>query len=81
VIAASGTVRLHFTNGVVTEVIPPDAVLTAVSPSPPQPAVPTKPTPPAGAIARCGDGSYVLVAHEKGVCYGHGGVAESLAGC
>ncbi len=34
--------------------------------------------PPAGATARCKDGSYSFSTHRSGTCSGHGGVAEWL---
>jgi Protein of unknown function (DUF3761)/Bacterial SH3 domain len=34
--------------------------------------------PPAGAAARCGDGSYSFSQHRRGTCSHHGGVAEWL---
>ncbi|GDY33351.1 DUF3761 domain-containing protein [Gandjariella thermophila] len=36
------------------------------------------PAPPAGATARCRDGSYSFSQHRSGTCSGHGGVAEWL---
>jgi SH3-like domain-containing protein len=35
-------------------------------------------SPPAGATARCGDGSYSFSQHRRGTCSHHGGVAEWL---
>ena len=35
-------------------------------------------TVPAGASARCGDGSYSFSAHRRGTCSHHGGVAAWL---
>jgi Protein of unknown function (DUF3761) len=35
-------------------------------------------TPPAGATARCGDGTYSFSESSSGACSHHGGVAESL---
>ena len=36
------------------------------------------PSPPAGATARCNDGTYSFSKHHQGTCSGHGGVAEWL---
>jgi hypothetical protein len=36
------------------------------------------PGPPAGATAKCNDGTYSFSQHRKGTCSGHGGVAEWL---
>ncbi|HEY0687824.1 MAG TPA: DUF3761 domain-containing protein [Kribbella sp.] len=35
-------------------------------------------TPPAGASAKCADGSYSSSQHRQGTCSRHGGVAEWL---
>jgi hypothetical protein len=34
--------------------------------------------PPAGATAKCNDGTYSFSQHRSGTCSGHGGVAEWL---
>jgi hypothetical protein len=36
------------------------------------------PTAPAGATAKCKDGSYSFSQHRSGTCSGHGGVAQWL---
>jgi uncharacterized protein DUF3761 len=41
---------------------------------------PTRKTTPAGATARCSDGSYSTAKTERGACSAHGGVAQWLAG-
>ncbi|MGW5308894.1 DUF3761 domain-containing protein [Nocardia thailandica] len=38
----------------------------------------SSPTAPAGATARCKDGTYSFSQHRRGTCSGHGGVAEWL---
>lgn len=52
------------------------------SPQPPQPAPGGRglvgPTVPAGATARCRDGTYSFSQSRSGTCSGHGGVAEWL---
>jgi hypothetical protein len=37
-----------------------------------------QPKPPAGATARCRDGTYSFSQHRQGTCSHHGGVAEWL---
>lgn len=41
----------------------------------PAPPPPVAPAPPAGATARCNDGTYSYAAHHQGACSHHGGVA------
>jgi hypothetical protein len=68
-------------RGIVSSIEPADfdpGDLKRSAPLPVKPATSQPPQPPGGAIARCVDGSYVLAAHPKGVCFGHGGVAERL---
>jgi hypothetical protein len=76
-----GTLRVQFKDGVVVSATPADYDLSALTPHPvvstsrPQAAAPT---PPTGAVARCKDGLYVLVANGTKTCDGHGGVGEWL---
>ena len=85
---ASGTVQLHFQDQTVSEVRPPDFEFTAFSE--PNPSgqgsytnvdgqrvqSPTRaPSRPAGATARCKDGTYSFSRTRRGTCSGHGGVA------
>jgi hypothetical protein len=41
----------------------------------PAPVTPVTPGPPAGATAKCNDGTYSYAAHHQGACSHHGGVA------
>jgi len=81
---AKGTLKVYFTGGAVSSVSPSDFNVgevnqtRAAAADEKQKQAEVPPSPPPGAIARCGDGSYVLAAHQRGVCYGHGGVAEQL---
>jgi hypothetical protein len=75
------TFWVSFSNGAASSVSPADFDLASLKPRPARVTVapPSPPSPPRNdAIARCRDGSYVLVAHSKGLCYGYGGVAEVL---
>jgi hypothetical protein len=75
----AGTLRVYFDHGMVSSTAPADFDLESVTPKPETPQVPASPPPPPwGAIARCGDGSYVLAVHKNGTCFGHGGVAQRL---
>jgi hypothetical protein len=79
------SVRLIFSSEKVGEVVAPegfdlDALRAAranvrkIAPT----QLPTPPQPPEGAIALCSDGSYVISVHKSGLCFGHGGVRQTL---
>jgi Protein of unknown function (DUF3761) len=75
-----GSLRLAFSDDVVTDVQPPTLDLTVITERPEvAPAVSTPAAPPkrpSGAVAQCGDGLYVYVSTGSKTCAGHGGVKE-----
>jgi Protein of unknown function (DUF3761) len=79
--ADTGRLFIYFREGKVNEVTPSDMPLSRIArrtePAETSPA-PPKPKPPDGAVARCGDGLFVLVSAGDDTCKGHGGVAEWL---